>query len=127
MILKSDGSGSPWIGYGGNNQYVTFNGLTGTQTQEYKVEEYVGGDKKEILYEVTSTSANKIIYGCWQDASWSGTSTLYSMEMYKDETLVRSFVPAKRSAEGVVGLYDRVEGKFYTNQGSGDFVAGAAK
>ena len=38
--------------------------------------------------------------------------------------MVRNFVPAKNSSN-VIGMYDLVEGKFYTNQGTGTFTAGA--
>ena len=37
--------------------------------------------------------------------------------------LVRDFIPAK-NASGVVGMYDTVSGQFFTNQGTGEFVAG---
>ena len=49
--------------------------------------------------------------------------TLYSAQIYNGSTLVRDFVPAKNSS-GVVGMYDTVSGQFFTNQGTGDFVAG---
>ena len=49
---------------------------------------------------------------------------LYSFNIADGENLIRSFVPAKRNADGAVGLYDRVEGKFYENKGTGSFVAG---
>lgn len=40
------------------------------------------------------------------------------------DTLVRDFYPAK-SINGTIGLYDLVNGAFYTNAGSGTFTAGA--
>ena len=39
--------------------------------------------------------------------------------------LVRDFVPAKRTSDGVLGLYDKVNGNFHEKQGSGSFNAGA--
>lgn len=41
-------------------------------------------------------------------------------------TLVRDYVPAKRIADSAIGLYDRVEKKFYENAGTGVFTAGDA-
>lgn len=41
------------------------------------------------------------------------------MKIHHGDELVRDFVAAKRNADGVCGLLDRVEGKFYTNAGSG--------
>ncbi len=61
---------------------------------------------------------------------------VYSVKVYDGDVLVRNFIPCYSTttvtdANGVQkpantkGLYDRVEGKFYTNQGSGaDFIAG---
>ena len=49
---------------------------------------------------------------------------IYSCEIYNNGTLVRDLVPAKNSS-GTIGLYDIVNGTFYTNAGSGTFTAGA--
>ena len=49
---------------------------------------------------------------------------IYSCKIYNNGTLVRDFVPAKNSS-GTIGLYDTVNGTFYTNAGSGTFTAGA--
>ncbi len=46
-----------------------------------------------------------------------------TFKIYDDGTLVRDFIPCK-NAEGIAGLYDLVENKFYSNSGIGDFVAG---
>lgn len=48
---------------------------------------------------------------------------LYGAKIYDDGILVRNFIPAK-NPEGVVGLYDAVEGKFYAGSGSERFAAG---
>lgn len=44
-------------------------------------------------------------------------------KIYQDGAIKYNLVPAK-DATGVVGMYDTVNNKFYTNQGSGAFVAG---
>lgn len=49
---------------------------------------------------------------------------LYSFKIWDGTTLVRDFVPVVRSRDGVAGLYDMVENKFYTNIGSGSFKTG---
>lgn len=40
-------------------------------------------------------------------------------------TILRNFIPAKRNSDNVIGLYDLANDVFYTNAGSGTFVAGA--
>lgn len=47
------------------------------------------------------------------------------LRIHHGDVLVRDFVAAKRNADGVCGLLDRVEGKFYTNAGSGTITGGA--
>ena len=48
---------------------------------------------------------------------------MFFCKIFKGDTLLRSFVPCKDSA-GAVGLYDLVDGKFYSNAGTGSFTAG---
>lgn len=51
---------------------------------------------------------------------YQGTAGRISwMKVHHGDELVRDFVAAKRNSDGVCGLLDRVEGKFYTNAGSG--------
>lgn len=51
------------------------------------------------------------------------SAKLYSCRIYDDGTLIRSFTPC-RNPEGLVGLYDLINEKFYGNSGSGSFEAG---
>jgi hypothetical protein len=48
---------------------------------------------------------------------------LYATKMWDNGTRVRDLIPAKNSSN-VVGLYDFVTGQFFTNAGTGTFVAG---
>lgn len=57
-------------------------------------------------------------------AGYFGRHKLYNCKIYNGGTLIRNFVPARNGA-GAVGLYDTVNGIFYTNAGTGTFVAGA--
>lgn len=50
---------------------------------------------------------------------------LYKFTMNEiDGTPIRNFVPCYRIADNVVGLYDTVGSQFYTNAGTGSFIAG---
>ena len=49
---------------------------------------------------------------------------LYYLKMYSDGVLVRNFIPCYRKSDNVAGLYDLVNGTFYTNAGSGTFTIG---
>ena len=48
---------------------------------------------------------------------------IYSCQIYDNDTLVRDFVPCK-TLTGTVGMYDIVNNVFYTNAGTGSFIAG---
>ena len=49
---------------------------------------------------------------------------IYSCRFYEGDTLIRNFIPVRWDATGEIGLYDTVEKKFYTNDGTGEFIAG---
>ena len=46
---------------------------------------------------------------------------MYSCKMWQDNELIRNFVPVQ-NADGAIGMYDTVEGKFYANAGTGEFA-----
>ena len=73
-----------------------------------------------------SRAANNAAFNLFADynGGHKGSWTLYSMQIKKDGVLVRDYMPARRESDGAVGLYDRATDVFYTNQGSGEFVAG---
>lgn len=52
-----------------------------------------------------------------------GSLKIYSCQIYDNDILIRDFVPCK-TVEGTVGLYDVVNQAFYTNAGTGSFIAG---
>ena len=60
---------------------------------------------------------------------------VYNCQIYDGITIIRNFIPCyattpvtsvtgKQCSENTIGLYDFVEGKFYTNQGTGEFLKG---
>lgn len=50
---------------------------------------------------------------------------IYSFTMDSaDGTPIRNFVPCYRKSDRVIGLYDTIEDKFYTNIGTGNFTKG---
>ena len=49
---------------------------------------------------------------------------VYYCKITVDGTLVRNFVPCYRKSDKIVGLYDLVNGVFYTNAGTGNFAKG---
>lgn len=65
-----------------------------------------------------------VLFG-WNNGSGGVSATansVYSCKIYDGSTLIRDFVPAKRTSDSVVGLYDLQNDVFYTNAGTGEFV-----
>ena len=58
--------------------------------------------------------------------SYYSSLEIYSCKIYDGAALVRDFVPAVNDSNGEAGLYDCVTGTFFTNQGTGAFIAGNA-
>ncbi len=52
------------------------------------------------------------------------SARLYGAYMANGATAIRNFVPARRNSDGVLGMYDTVSNTFFTNSGTGTFVAG---
>ena len=52
-----------------------------------------------------------------------GVCKVYSCKIYDNGVLVRDFTPCK-NADGVVGVWDDVNSSFYSNAGTGTFIAG---
>ena len=49
---------------------------------------------------------------------------LYTFKLWKNNNLVRNFIPCYRKSDNKPGLYDLANNEFYTNQGTGEFVVG---
>ena len=56
-------------------------------------------------------------------SKWQYVGRIYDYEIY-DDVIIRKFIPCYRKTDNKSGLYDLVEGKFYTNQGTGTFGYG---
>ena len=56
--------------------------------------------------------------------TYSTKGKLYSAQIYEGNSLIRNLVPYIRTDDGVAGLYDTINGGFYTSQSSVQFTAG---
>ena len=60
-----------------------------------------------------------------QDGRTDSGSSIEYCKIWQSGTLVRNFVPVQRISDNEVGMYDTVNHKFYTNDGTGAFTAGS--
>ena len=56
--------------------------------------------------------------------NYKGVGKMYSAQITENQSIVRNLVPARRNSDNVLGMYDTVGNRFYTNAGDGEFVAG---
>ena len=49
---------------------------------------------------------------------------VYYIRLYEDNVLVHNFVPVRRNHDGHVGIFDTVSGRFFENNGDGEFLYG---
>lgn len=54
----------------------------------------------------------------------AGLLELYSFKVYENDTLLKNYVPCYRTSDDVIGLYETIDGVFYTNGGTGNFSKG---
>ena len=82
-----------------------------------------------FLYDFSQTSngfnfnTNKSIYlfGLNYNGVAYSKFRFYAAKFYDDNVLIRNFIPCYRKSDIKPGLYDMVNGVFYTNQGTGEF------
>jgi len=67
------------------------------------------------------------LYPKYQGGYLRGKFKLYYCKLYDNDTIVRDFVPCYDFDSEQAGLYDFISGEFYTNQGTGEFIAGNPK
>lgn len=133
MVLDTDLTSSDY--YAGCNGYMQFQANVGEGTRStiditYKnITETitVNGTQKSSQSWSSYSGANVKIgifrMGDANNTWFNGTpqsGKLYSCKIYKDDVLVRDMIPAKDEV-GNVGLYDKIEEKFYYNVGTGNF------
>ena len=75
-----------------------------------------------ISTEPVTASASLYLFGFNYNPVRCYAEKIYSCQIYIGDTLVRDFIAAK-DEWGNAGLYDKVEGKFYYNAGTGVFMA----
>ena len=49
---------------------------------------------------------------------------IYLAKLSINGDLKRNFIPARRDSDGKIGMYDMVSRTFFTNAGTGEFIAG---
>ncbi len=85
------------------------------------------GNETNIQGTFSNVNKNIYLFGCIERTNpfELSTTTLYRLKFYDIGNLIRDFIPCYRNSDNEVGLYDLVNDVFYTNQGTGNFIAGS--
>lgn len=139
---KGNGLTRFWIGNVSSQLYYGWNGLTDAQNRpailvntinEIKMNYF--NDRKNILNDqmieqnldvlVSNDYTITVFAGNNQGtASYKSKIKLYDLKVSQGGKIVNSFIPCYRKSDDVAGLYDIIEGVFYTNSGTDEFVIG---
>lgn len=137
-IIDANFSNATW---GGANGYLQFNSqISQNKRTTFRVV-YNGSNHVEDIYvngtlnssqdwtdQYNGTNVKIGIFrlGNANNEWWTGGDNqkgkVYSVKIYKNGTLVRDYISVYRKSDKEIGLYDKVEGKFYENAGSGEFI-----
>ena len=123
-ILYNSTSSIKWYASGGGNTTVSVSGKTNIKITSSSIK--VNGTSTSIACSSTYPSNNIWVFNTGDNGagtSYLGRFKLYSFKIYDGEILTRDFVPCITS-KGEIGLFDKVNHKFYGNKGTSTFTAG---
>ena len=87
-----------------------------------------GSDKTPSGATVRSNAySNNLFIFSFSNGNYRFKGKMYYYKLYENNELVRDFVPARRDADGAIGVYDKVTSTFFINSGTEPFTAGADK
>ena len=85
-----------------------------------------GATRASNWYSNYAGTRNLTIFATNRGADTWGSNDLsiYYFKVFDNETLIFSGIPVRRNSDGELGMYDFVSGNFFTNVGTGEFIAG---
>jgi hypothetical protein len=84
-------------------------------------------DQYEETTDGTTNSSLTWWVGSYMGRTSSGFDWIgkyYGVKIYDNEELIHNFIPVKRITDNEVCLFDTITEKFFTNSGTGSFIAG---
>lgn len=89
----------------------------------------IGGNTFTHSSSLTDSGYSDQLFGLNQKGGciFPAKAAIYYCKVMEGDVVKRDFVPARRLSDGVLGMFDRENGEFYANNGSGSFTAGPVK
>ena len=130
-----NGQNSTKLYFAWNTRPSTTDRITITQKEKFTISSNYFNDKKNIYNgpdhsDITTTlAANShpiAIFATNDNGTirYHSSIRLYNFKITREDVLFANFIPCYRLSDNVIGLYDLVNNKFYTNQGEGTFNKG---
>lgn len=141
--INEDSNTTRLLQYGNNITYLNLNTKAQNGTTQYRMNRTVNTIYEDKLsnskYETNSNYINItnktkgisnknnvfIFSKGLNNTTTFSKIKLYSFKIYDNDILIRNFIPCYRKSNNVIGMYDIVNNVFYTNAGTGTFIAGA--
>lgn len=118
---------SPYLYLGDGGAWGTVDFKNPIITPQYSSkQDFIDKGKQTITFTYTGVSSNSknMLFGSWMDIVWSVSLNWYGVKVYKNNEVLHNVVPAMRNSDNVLGMYDTVTKQFFTNVGTGEFIAG---
>ena len=82
----------------------------------------IGDDSNDLATANIANGRNITLFGVNGQLLWTGR--IYHAQISEGTGIVANFIPVMRNSDSKVGMYDTVTGQFFTNAGTGEFIAG---
>lgn len=82
--------------------------------------------REDMASKVFQTPHKMIVFGCNTNGTIGlhSKSKIFNLQFYDEDVLKIDLIPCYRKSDNAIGMYDTVNGKFYTNLGTGTFLKG---
>ena len=82
----------------------------------------IGDDSNDLATANIANGRNITLFGINGQLLWKGR--IYRAQISEGNEIIANFIPVMRNSDSKVGMYDTVIGQFFTNAGTGEFIAG---
>lgn len=129
LYFGSDDNAKLWSSYGTDDMDLS-DYFTGALNTKYNIvsdknQVYIDGN---LIYTHTAStfqSTGYLIIGGsnWNYGKWL-KGNIYSCKIWDNGTLIRNYIPCRRTSDSKVGMYDLVRNRFSSSAGDTEYTAG---
>lgn len=106
--------------------FATLSSMNGFQSASpLRQKPYEGTIDTYTVTMLQSMQSNRYLkIGGWTDTSWTAEGAYYFIDVYNGDDKVASFIPCYRKSDNKAGMYEVINGNFFSSDGEFDFIAG---